>query len=161
MTKTIEALVEAALKRAFVLGQTYWQQADSDFTSHHKKAEATRQNFLVVCEETLVALAQARADQSEPLGHLHVRGVLHYYHPADPAFNLPDGKHAIFTTPPAAPVAKLEPLSAAEIRALLPLGGRWLDFARAVEAAHNAKLEPCATCESLARAVMLDQTGRA
>lgn len=39
----------ADLKRAFSLGQTYWQQADSEYTSHHRKADVTRQKFDELC----------------------------------------------------------------------------------------------------------------
>lgn len=41
--------VVADLKRAFSLGQTYWQQADSEYTSHHRKADVTRQKFDELC----------------------------------------------------------------------------------------------------------------
>lgn len=34
-----------AMERAFNLGQTYWQQADSEFTSQHRKADVTMQTF--------------------------------------------------------------------------------------------------------------------
>lgn len=77
------------------------------------------------------ALAQARAEQSNQLSGNS--GTL----------------NLIATTPPAAPVAKLEPLPTAELEAIVDeLGGAmnfcktwgYETFARRVEAAHNAKL---------------------
>lgn len=44
--------VTDALRRAFYLGQTYWQQADSEYTSQHRKADATRAKFHELCERT-------------------------------------------------------------------------------------------------------------
>lgn len=40
------------LDKAFYLGQTYWQQADSDFTSYHKKSDVTLQTFKKLKELT-------------------------------------------------------------------------------------------------------------
>jgi hypothetical protein len=34
-----------AMERAFNLGQTYWQQADHEFTSQQRKADVTQQTF--------------------------------------------------------------------------------------------------------------------
>ena len=49
----VKVLVTDALRRAFSLGQTYWQQADSEYyTSHHRKADATRAKFQELCERT-------------------------------------------------------------------------------------------------------------
>jgi hypothetical protein len=42
--------LDQALRRAFILGQTYWQQADSDSYSQNRKSDETRQKF-----ETLVS----------------------------------------------------------------------------------------------------------
>lgn len=33
------------LRRAYSLGQTYWQQADSEYTSQHRKADETQAKF--------------------------------------------------------------------------------------------------------------------
>jgi hypothetical protein len=45
-TVTIEASeLESALKKAFNLGQTYFQQADSDYFSQNRKADITYQKF--------------------------------------------------------------------------------------------------------------------
>jgi 2-methylcitrate dehydratase PrpD len=48
--------VRQALKKAFYLGQTYWQQADSEFSSHWKKADATRATFEQLVEDTCNSL---------------------------------------------------------------------------------------------------------
>lgn len=66
----------------------------------------------------------------------------------------------LYTTLPAAPVAKLEPVGIVE--SLHELNDRWLSklpIGTALYTVAPAKPGPCATCESLARAVMLDQTG--
>lgn len=47
--------VEKALRRAFSLGQMYWQQADSDYTSEHKKSYVTRGRFEALVKETIAA----------------------------------------------------------------------------------------------------------
>ena len=49
--------VSKALRRAWQLGQTYWQQADSEYTSQHKKADETQRKFDQLVEETCAALA--------------------------------------------------------------------------------------------------------
>lgn len=43
--------VRAAMKRAYSLGQTYWQQADSEYTSQHKKADVTAGRFIELTDE--------------------------------------------------------------------------------------------------------------
>lgn len=45
-----------ALKRAYNLGQIYWQQADSEYTSQHKKADVTEATFKELIETTVAAL---------------------------------------------------------------------------------------------------------
>lgn len=52
--------VEAALRRAFSLGQTYWQQADSVSYSQQLKSDATRAKFNALVAETLAALEAAK-----------------------------------------------------------------------------------------------------
>lgn len=47
--------IEQALRRAYYLGQTYWQQADSEFTSEHRKADATSAKFNALIAETIAA----------------------------------------------------------------------------------------------------------
>ena len=62
------AMVSKALREAYNLGQRYWQQADSEYISQHKKADDTRAKFLALAEETCAALAagQATAQQAAP-----------------------------------------------------------------------------------------------
>lgn len=40
-----QSSIEKALRRAFSLGQTYWQQADSEYASQWKKADSTKEKF--------------------------------------------------------------------------------------------------------------------
>jgi hypothetical protein len=47
--------IRAALKLAFNLGQTYWQQADSDYTSNWKKADVTHAKFRQLVEDTVAS----------------------------------------------------------------------------------------------------------
>ena len=41
-----------ALTKAFLLGQVYWQQADSEYESQWKKADVTREKYNALLEET-------------------------------------------------------------------------------------------------------------
>ena len=50
--------LRAALKRAYRLGQNYWAQADSDYTSHWKKAEVTQATFEQLVEDTVSAFEE-------------------------------------------------------------------------------------------------------
>lgn len=52
----LQDLVSKALRRAWQLGQTYWQQADSDSVSQHKKADVTQARFDELIEETRSAV---------------------------------------------------------------------------------------------------------
>ncbi len=54
--------VKTAMRRAYDLGQRYWQQADSDFTSQHKKADETAAKFAALSEETCAAIAALEAE---------------------------------------------------------------------------------------------------
>jgi hypothetical protein len=51
--------IRAALRLAYNLGQTYWQQADSEYTSQWKKADATSAKFRQLVEDT-VALFEVK-----------------------------------------------------------------------------------------------------
>ena len=55
------AMVSKALREAYNLGQRYWQQADSEYISQHKKADDTRAKFLALVEETCATLAAGQA----------------------------------------------------------------------------------------------------
>ena len=57
--------MKMALKRAFNLGQTYWQQADSEYTSHWKKADITKASFEQLVEDTCQVIEQTQ--QAEPV----------------------------------------------------------------------------------------------
>lgn len=56
----------AALRRAFNLGQTYWQQADSEYTSQHRKADETLARFNALVVEISAALSQPQAGEIPP-----------------------------------------------------------------------------------------------
>lgn len=58
-----EALTKA-LRLAYSLGQTYWQQADSESYSQNKKADITKAKFEALIVESCAALA-ARSQPSE------------------------------------------------------------------------------------------------
>lgn len=47
--------ITLALQRAYSLGQTYWQQADSDYTSEHRKSDVTHAKFKALIAETIAA----------------------------------------------------------------------------------------------------------
>ncbi len=51
--------VRNALRRAFSLGQTYWQQADSEYTSQHRKADETSAKFEHLVIDTCAAIESA------------------------------------------------------------------------------------------------------
>ena len=63
-----EQTVTDALRRAFSLGKTYWQQAHSDFISQHVKADATRAKFQELCERTEDTIDTLRAQLAEAQG---------------------------------------------------------------------------------------------
>lgn len=46
-----KATIVKALKQAYNLGQTYWAQADSDYSSQWKKADATETKFDALVKE--------------------------------------------------------------------------------------------------------------
>ena len=49
-----------ALRKAWQLGQTYWQQADSESMSQWKKADATQAKFQQLVEETHAAITRVK-----------------------------------------------------------------------------------------------------
>jgi hypothetical protein len=65
----LEEAVRAAMKRAYNLGQTYWQQADSEYTSQHKKADVTAGRFIELTDEicSKVRLSAVREARNEAL----------------------------------------------------------------------------------------------
>jgi len=59
-------IVGKALGRAFSLGQTYWQQADSESYKQNKKAGETQEKYEALRTETLATLAAPlRREQGE------------------------------------------------------------------------------------------------
>jgi len=54
---TQEAL-RAALKRAYNLGQIYWQQADSEYISQQDKSDITAETFRKLVEDTVALLEE-------------------------------------------------------------------------------------------------------
>lgn len=45
-----------AIRKAFQLGQTYWQQADSDSYSQHAKSEVTYQKLIALCDSVFAEI---------------------------------------------------------------------------------------------------------
>ena len=64
MNEQIEEVVRTAMRRAYNLGQTYWQQADSEYTSQHKKADVTAGRFIELIDETCASVGSAIASQA-------------------------------------------------------------------------------------------------
>jgi len=55
---SFDEFVSKALRRAFQLGQTYWQQADSEYLSQNRRADETYARFVALVDETRTALAK-------------------------------------------------------------------------------------------------------
>lgn len=55
-------LVKKALRRAWSLGQTYWQQADSESWKQQAKSADTQRKFDTLIKETLAAMQGATHD---------------------------------------------------------------------------------------------------
>lgn len=51
-------IASKALRKAWQLGQTYWQQADSEYISQHRKADETQANFQKLVDETRAAITK-------------------------------------------------------------------------------------------------------
>ena len=51
-----DVALRLALRRAFSLGQTYWQQADSESYTQNAKSEVTAQKFDDLVNETCAGL---------------------------------------------------------------------------------------------------------
>ncbi|MBT2299207.1 hypothetical protein J7E70_01895 [Variovorax paradoxus] len=56
--------VEKALRRAYSLGQTYWQQADSESYSQNKKSDETAAKFEALVSETIAYPPQPAAQST-------------------------------------------------------------------------------------------------
>ena len=48
--------VSNAMRRAYGLGMTYWQQADSEYTSQYRKAGETARKFEQLVADTMTAV---------------------------------------------------------------------------------------------------------
>ena len=59
LAEDLQDTVSIALRRAWQLGQTYWQQADSEYMRQHRKADETRGKFDALVEETRTVLSTA------------------------------------------------------------------------------------------------------
>ena len=57
MNEDLQDLVSKAMSRAWSLGQTYWQQADSESYSQNKKSDETQQKFYALVDEVRMAIA--------------------------------------------------------------------------------------------------------
>lgn len=58
------ALVSKALRKAWRLGQTYWQQENSEYPSQWKKADATQDAFDRLVEDTAVIMSSNSGAQN-------------------------------------------------------------------------------------------------
>jgi ribosomal protein L12E/L44/L45/RPP1/RPP2 len=52
--------VSKAMRTAWQLGQTYWRQADSDFTSDHRRSDETQRKYDMLVQETIAALSRSQ-----------------------------------------------------------------------------------------------------
>jgi uncharacterized protein with NRDE domain len=64
MEMSIEAMKQA-LNKAFQLGQRYWSWADSEYSSHWKKADVAKAEFDKLVEETCQAIEQAEKQEQK------------------------------------------------------------------------------------------------
>jgi hypothetical protein len=62
-------VVSRALRIAWHLGQTYWQQADSEYTSQHRKADETQGKFFALVDETRNKILSLSANPPEQAPH--------------------------------------------------------------------------------------------
>jgi hypothetical protein len=53
------AALKLAMRKAFNLGATYWQQADSEYSSQWRKADETKARLAQLVEETIAAIKKA------------------------------------------------------------------------------------------------------
>jgi len=79
LAEDLQDTVSKALRRAWQLGQTYWQQADSEYTSQHRKADETQGKFDALVEETRAALASAAQPRSAKFGPSALDGDVPVY----------------------------------------------------------------------------------
>jgi hypothetical protein len=80
--------MKLALNKAFQLGQRYWSWADSEYSSHWKKADAAKAEFDKLVEDTLRTAIEAAEKQELVTKEGQLRAM----------------KNELWNTPPAAPV---------------------------------------------------------
>jgi predicted nuclease with TOPRIM domain len=56
-------IASKALRKAWQLGQTYWQQADSEYTSQWRKADVTQASFQQLIDDTRAAIAKVKGGE--------------------------------------------------------------------------------------------------
>jgi hypothetical protein len=59
--------MKLALNKAFQLGQRYWSWADSEYSSHWKKADAAKAEFDQLVQDTINAALAEQTAQQEPV----------------------------------------------------------------------------------------------
>ena len=59
----VEETVRAAMKKAYLLGQSYWRLADSDWTSNHRKSEQVARDFSTLVDETVAKLPTSSGEE--------------------------------------------------------------------------------------------------
>lgn len=52
-SEDLQDIVTKAMRKSFQLGQTYWQQADSESYSQNAKSDVTYQKFLELINSTV------------------------------------------------------------------------------------------------------------
>ena len=57
MNEDLQDAVSFAMRRAWLLGQTYWQQADSESYSQNKKSDETQKKFDALVDEIREVIA--------------------------------------------------------------------------------------------------------
>lgn len=68
----LQDTVSKALRCAWHLGQTYWQQADSEYTSQHRRSDETQAKFDALVEEMRAVFAAAQPHVQIPPENVHV-----------------------------------------------------------------------------------------
>jgi hypothetical protein len=94
--------VTKALRQAYNLGQIYWQQADSEYMSQHKKADQTEAKFQELLETTSAAL-EAKDEPVVNTDHVICPNCVHQFRAIPQNVQklmLASGFEPPFTTPP-------------------------------------------------------------